>query len=375
MKILKNIAMIIFVVLYALMNVFIADTINRALINAFDINIEYILLILVVIGTIVAVITVGLLSKNVGAVTGKIGLYSFGFSVMAFFTILITDLIGKIVLGGTTHEKYFGVVQIIIILIVFLYGRYNAGKVKITNYDIQIDKESSLDKLEVILISDLHLGYFNDNKKFRRNVEKINSLKPDVVAIAGDLFDENFKALQGEDEAIEIFNKIKSTYGTYLSFGNHDAGRTFEGMKNFVQSTNIKLLEDETVTFDKKFAIGGRRDLSPMGFSGGTRHKDWNKDGVKDIPIILLDHQPIFKEYNKEDVDLILSGHTHKGQIFPFNLITKMHFENHYGYVKLKSGIQTIVTSGLGTWGPPVRLASRNEIVKINIRFNQKEQK
>lgn len=371
MKIINNIVMCIFVILYALANVFIVDTINKDLINSFDINIKYILVFLIVIGTILAVITLGLLSKNVGAITGRIGLYFFGFSVIAFFTILITDLIGKILLRGTGNEKYFSLIQIIIILGIFLYGRFNASRIKIANYNIKINKKSDLDNLQISLISDLHLGYFNTNEKLRRNVNKINSLNPDIVVIAGDLFDENFKALQNPEETKKIFNSLKSNYGTYLIFGNHDSGKTFKEMKSFVESTNIKLLEDETIIFNNSFALGGRRDLSPMGFSGGSRQPNWNKESIKDIPIILLDHQPDFKEYKKDDVDLILSGHTHKGQIFPFNLITKMYYKNHYGYLRLKSGIETIVTSGLGTWGPPIRLSSRNEIAQINIKFNK----
>ncbi|MGL4847634.1 MAG: metallophosphoesterase [Clostridium sp.] len=369
MKIVQSIMLVIFAIIYALMNVFIANTINKGLINAFNIHAGYILLILIIIGTVVGFIAIGLISRNAGKFVGKVGLYSFGFSVMAFFIILITDLIGKILFGGTDHEKYFRLTQVIVVILIFLYGRYNASKVKITNYNIRIDKRSDLEKLEVILISDLHLGYFNDNKKFKRNVDIINSLKPDVVAIAGDVFDENYKALQNPSRAKEIFNEIHSTYGTFLSFGNHDAGATFEGMKNFIESTNIRLLEDEIIEFGDSFSIGGRRDLTPMGFSGGKRKEEWNENKTKELPTIVLEHQPVFKEYKKEDVDLILSGHTHKGQIFPFNLITKMHFENHYGYVKLKSGIQTIVTSGLGTWGPPIRLASRNEIARIIISF------
>ncbi|MGL5614729.1 MAG: metallophosphoesterase [Sarcina sp.] len=371
MKIISNIMMGIFIILYALANVFIVDTINKDLISSFDINIKYILMILIVLGTIIAVATLGLLSKNVGSIIGKVGLYFFGFSVIAFFTILITDLIGKILLRGTGQEKYFSLMQIIIILAIFLYGRFNASRIKIAKYDIKINKKSDLDNLQISLISDLHLGYFNTNEKLRKNINKINSLNPDIVVIAGDLFDENFKALQNPEETKKIFNSLKSTYGTYLIFGNHDSGKTFKEMKAFVESTNIRLLEDETVFFNREFAIAGRRDLSPMGFSGGSRQPIWNKENRNDIPIILLDHQPDFNEYKKEDVDLILSGHTHKGQIFPFNLITKMYYKNHYGYLKLKSGIETIVTSGLGTWGPPIRLASRNEIAEINIKFNK----
>ncbi len=368
MKVARNIGIIISIILYSLMNFYLANTINNDFINAFSIDIKYIVFLVFFIGTILDLLTIGLINKNVGPLVGKIGTYSFGFSIISFFLILITNLFGEIIFLGKINESYFSIVQLIIIFAVFLYGRYNASKIKITNYDIKIDKKSNLDKLNLVLISDLHLGYFNDNKKFKKNIDKINSLNPDAVVIAGDVFDGNFKAVQNNEETRILFNSIKSKYGTFLNFGNHDAGETFTEMKRFVESTNVNLLEDNLVKIENKFAIAGRKDMRPIGFQGEERKKEWNKAGEDKLPIIVLEHEPVFDEYNGK-ADLVLSGHTHKGQIFPFNLATKMYYKNHYGYLKFESGLQTIVTSGLGTWGPPMRIGSRNEIVKINITF------
>lgn len=368
MKVARNIGIIIAIILYSLMSFYVANTINNDLINAFSIDIKYIVFLVFAIGTVLALLTMGLINKNVGALVGKIGTYSFGFSIISFFLILITNLFGEIIFLGKINESYFSLVQLIIIFAVFLYGRYNASKIKITNYNIKIDKKSSLNNLNLVLISDLHLGYFNDNKKFKKNIDKINSLNPDAVVIAGDVFDGNFKAVQNNEETRILFNSIKSKYGTFLNFGNHDAGETFKEMKSFVESTNINLLEDNLVKIEDKLAIAGRKDMRPIGFQGEARKKEWNEAGEDKLPIIVLEHEPVFDEYNGK-ADLVLSGHTHKGQIFPFNLATKMYYKNHYGYLKFESGLQTIVTSGLGTWGPPIRIGSRNEIAKINITF------
>lgn len=369
MKFIKFILLIIVIGLYGELNYFVAQSINHDLIGAFRVNIEYIIWIIFIIGTICTILIYGFFDKNIGAFAGKIGIYAFGFSIISFFLILISNGIAEIVFRGKIDYKYFGVIQIIILILVFAYGRYNSSKVKIRKYDIKLNKKSDLDKLDIVLISDLHLGYFNDNKKFSMNVEKINSLNADIVVISGDLFDQNFAAVQHNEKTRRIFNSIKSKYGTYLSFGNHDSGPTYTAMKNFVLTTNINLLEDKAVNLNNSFIIAGRRDFSPIGFSGEARSDKWELEINKDLPLIVLEHQPMYKEYDNS-TDIILSGHTHKGQIFPFNLVTKFYFENHYGYLKLKNGIHTVVTSGLGTWGPPIRIGSNNEIVKISVEFN-----
>ncbi|MGL4740219.1 MAG: metallophosphoesterase [Sarcina sp.] len=369
MKFIKFILLFIMICLYGALNYFVAQSINHDMISFLNFNIEYLIWIVFIIGTICTILIYGFFDKNIGAFAGKIGIYAFGFSIMSFFLILISNGIAQIVFRGKIDYRYFGIIQIAVLILVFLYGRYNSSKVKIRNYAIKLDKNSDLDKLDIVLISDLHLGYFNDNKKFARNVERINNLNADIVVISGDLFDQNFAAVQHNEETKRIFNSIKSKYGTYLSFGNHDSGPTYNAMKDFVMTTNINLLEDKAINLDNKFIVAGRRDFSPIGFCGEARNNEWNVGVNKDLPLIVLEHQPMYKEYDSS-TDIILSGHTHKGQIFPFNLATKLYFENHYGYLKLENGIHTVVTSGLGTWGPPVRIGSNNEIVKIRVEFN-----
>ncbi|MGL4450032.1 MAG: metallophosphoesterase [Sarcina sp.] len=370
MKFIKVILVLIVIALYGWLNYFVGASINHDLINSFGINIDYIIWAIFIVGTICTVLIYGFYAKSMGTIVGKVGIYAFGFSTIAFFLIVITNAIAKLMYKGQVVPKYFSMIQIAIIILVFVYGRYNVADTKIRNYDIKLDKKSNLDKLNVVLISDVHLGYFNDNKRFNKNVERINSLKPDIVVIAGDLFDQNFASLQKNEETKKIFEKIKSKYGVYLCFGNHDSGPTYKDMKNFVDDSCINLLEDKAVTFDGEFIIAGRRDLTPMGYRGEARDKNWNAKLDKELPIIVLEHQPSYKEYDSS-IDLILSGHTHKGQIFPFSLVTKRVFVNDYGYKKLDNGIHTVVTSGLGTWGPPVRIGSKNEIVQINVEFSK----
>lgn len=367
MKILQGIVLAIFIGLYEWMNIFVADTFSRAIEEAMGIDIRIVLIIIFTLITVITLLIYGVEKINLGKVLGKVGIYAFGFSIISFFLILITNLIGGII--EVDNLKYFGLVQLGIIILVFAYGRYNASKVKIKNYNIKINKKSQLKGLKVILISDLHLGYFNDNNKLRKNVEKINRENPDVVLIPGDLFDGGFVGLQDKRTTREIFNSIKSTYGTFLSWGNHDAGESFNNMKSFIESTNIELLEDREVYIENKFSIIGRKDSRPIGNQGEIREKIWKEFSREDLPIIVLEHQePNFDEY--KDADLIVSGHTHKGQIFPFNIVTGLYFKNHYGHLTLESGLQSITTSGLGTWGPPLRIGSNNEIVSINIEFN-----
>ena len=238
--------------------------------------------------------------------------------------------------------------------------------------NIEIDKKSDLKDLEIVLISDLHLGYINNNRKLEKAVKKINQQSPDIVFIAGDLFDGNFLAVQSHDDAKELLNSIKTKYGTFLCWGNHDAGNSFGRMKQFIKSTDIILIEDNVINIENKFIIAGRKDSYPIDFQGEMRVSDFKElDKVnKELPIIVIDHQPsnLMEYVNK--ADLVLSGHTHKGQVFPFNLITKHLFIVDYGHYKSDSGLQSIVTSGLGTWGPPMRIGSDNEIAKIAVRFN-----
>ena len=221
----------------------------------------------------------------------------------------------------------------------------------------------------------------------KRIVKKINAENPDVVCIAGDIFDNEYDAISKPDKLKEILKGIKSKYGVYACWGNHDlnepilAGFTFNGtednyndprMEEFLTDAGIHLLDDESVLIDNKFYIVGRRDASRCEKVEGSRATPAQLTESLDQrkPIIFIDHQP--KELDETaavGVDLDLCGHTHDGQIFPGNLIIHLFWENSCGYLR-KGNMHNIVTSGAGIWGPNMRVGTNSEICPITVHFN-----
>jgi len=260
-------------------------------------------------------------------------------------------------------------------MVITSYGAIHARQIKQADYTVKIEKETSIKNLNIVLISDLHLGYLNDDKWLARIVDKVNSLQPDIVCIAGDVFNDNLKALPNPTQAGRSLKSIKSKYGVYACMGNHDGGNSFEEMLSFLEQNNVKALLDEQIVVEDKIIIIGRRDSSPIRNQGEAR-KEWQNIYIpeenKNLPIIVLDHNPAnIKEYGNE-VDLIFCGHTHKGQMFPGNIVTNLIFDVDYGhYQKNKESPHVVVTSGIGVWGPPLRIATNSEVARILAEFNK----
>jgi len=288
--------------------------------------------------------------------------------------VLLFGKLTKLIPSPTPQTFIFTVGWIVLAFVAGMsaYGAYNGRQIKQASYAVQIEKETSLKKLKVILIADTHLGYQNDEKWLAKIVDKINTLEPDIVVIAGDVFNDNFGALSNSDDAVLSLQHIKSTYGVYACWGNHDGGKTLDEMFRFLERGNVKMLQDEYFVVEDKFIIVGRKDSSPIGNQGEPRKEISHVlEGINEkLPIIVLDHNPAnIKEYGNE-IDLILSGHTHRGQMFPANFITNLIYTVDYGhYQKDTASPHVIVTSGVGVWGPPLRIATNNEIVSILAEF------
>jgi len=303
-----------------------------------------------------------------------------GLFVYFLLSFLLSDavlLVGKLtkLIPSPTPQSYIITSAWIVLVLVAgmaVYGTYNGRQIKQASYAVQIEKETSLEKLNIVLIADTHLGYQNNEKWLARVVDKINALEPDIVVMAGDIFNDNFRALSNPDDAIRSLQNIKSTYGVYACWGNHDGGKTLDEMFRFLERGNVKVLQDEYVVIEGKFIVVGRKDSSPIGSQGEAR-KEFSRvlEGMNaELPIIVLDHNPAnIREYGNE-IDLILAGHTHRGQMFPANLITDRIFTVDYGhYQKDADSPHVIVTSGAGVWGPPFRIGTNNEIVSVLAEF------
>lgn len=370
----RHIVLFMISILYGLVNLYIGNRIANLMKPYFSFNISLVVGIPLLCLTISSILAHLQPTRNWGII-GTIGIFWFAFVVLALAVFGVSDIILFLISTirrtelSTNITTVTRMINIALVLILFFIGMYTANDIKITKYEIAVDKSSNLDMLKIAMFSDLHLGYVNNHEKLSEIVSKINRISPDIVVIPGDFFDGNYNAIKNPQEIQEALLKINSTYGTYLVWGNHDAGNTFDEMKALIASANITILEDEAIEVADRFILVGRRDSSPIGYQGENR-TDTNinmEESDINLPVIVLDHQPSnMDEY--QQADLILSGHTHQGQVFPFSLITKLAFIVDYGYY-CDDKKQMIVTSGVATWGPPIRIGTKSEIVEIDMGF------
>ena len=294
---------------------------------------------------------------------------------------------GRELLFSNVGTAVVGAVCAVIITTVSIYGMINAGNIQTTKYDISIDKKAGkLDSLNVVLIADLHLGYNIGCRHMEKMVDKINAQNPDLVVVAGDIFDNEYEALENPDRLAAILRGIQSKYGVYACYGNHDiqekilAGFTFGGkekkessvkMDEFLEKSGITLLRDEYVLIDDSFYLYGRPDYERPGRGIDERKspQEITEDLDLSLPVLVIDHEPReLQELADAGVDADLCGHTHDGQLFPGNLTIKLMWENACGYLK-KGDMHSIVTSGVGLFGPNMRVGTKSEICDIMMHF------
>lgn len=252
-------------------------------------------------------------------------------------------------------------------------GAYNAVRPRTVDLDLSILKKAgTIDRLTIVMASDLHLGTLVGRSRLEKVVERINALGPDVVFLPGDIVDESVTERE-EAEFSLIMARIRAPLGIYAVPGNHEFYSGLEKTLACLRSCGMVVLEDEAVKVADAFVLVGRRDpssLTPKEPRLPIREILAKHDFDDRLPVILLDHQPLrLEEASLAGVDLQLSGHTHAGQIFPLDIVNRMVWELNWGYLR-KGNTQYYVTSGVGTWGPPVRTGSRPEIVRIRLTFD-----
>ncbi len=284
--------------------------------------------------------------------------------MLPFFPDFITNNI------ALTKIVTFSVVLISTCVIVFA-GYLNTRKISIRTVEVTAAKrDADIKSLNIVMGSDFHITPVNDGKLLMQIVEKINSLKPDIILLPGDIVDEKATILD-RMEVGKTLEKLSAKYGVYASTGNHEFITGVKQSVEYLQEHGVNVLRDMSIKIDNKFYLSAREDRSKNSFSRSKRKTigEVLHDVNKNFPIILLDHTPMhLEEAMNNNVTLQLSGHTHHGQMFPINLITNAIYEMSWGYLK-KGNTHYYVSSGVGTWGPPVRIGSRSEIVNIKIKF------
>lgn len=314
--------------------------------------------------------------------------------VIWFDLIRIILLKWKLINEKIIHaRKTFILVGILCFLVVgafSTYGVIHAKKIVVNSYQVQIDKKvDKFSNLKVALVSDLHFGYNSSLSHVKKMVKLINESDPDVVVIAGDIFDNSYEAIYEPDKIIQEIKKIKTKYGVYAVYGNHDidekilAGFTFSWKKNknlndprmtsFLEKANVKLLRDESLLIDDSFYLVGRIDYHKYGMEVEKRKtiEELVSSFDKSKPIILIDHEPYeLEKIAKVGVDLDLSGHTHNGQMFPSNVFIKFIWKNPHGLLKVDN-MYSAVTSGVGVYGPNMRVGTTAEVMVLDLSFKK----
>lgn len=322
-------------------------------------------------------------SSVISDILNIIGGFWLAFILYGFFLFLLSDIVLLFlkITGLASYEglaqfrKWSFIVTISISVIMIVGGFINAVIPVTREYNIAINKDAGeIKTLRIAAVSDIHLGSIIRKRSLRKLSGMLADLKPDLVLLLGDIIDgEIGPVLRGD--LLKYFDKPSTAFGLYAITGNHEFIGGGERTIPYIESKGIRLLKDEMVLLKGGIQLIGRTDRDSRRFYGHDRKALSELMAAADTskPVIVLDHQPFhLEEAAERGVDLQLSGHTHNGQMWPLNYITKSIYELSYGYLK-KGHSHFIVSSGFGLWGPRVRSGSRSEVVVVNITFNNRQ--
>ena len=311
-----------------------------------------------------------------------LGSFWFAFMIYFLLSIICIDLIRFVLsqlnlMPDFVKQNYpyvkhlLGIAVLLIVSLTVLFGYLNTTRLKVKELNLTLHKgKSHLRSISAVMVSDIHLSPMDNEPFLSKIVKRINLLNPDIVFIPGDLFDDKAQVLNERNIGKALF-ELNPKYGVYASTGNHEFINGIDSAVAYMTNHNIKVLRDSSVLIDNSFYIVARDDRSKKQFTGEARKslEEIVKDIDRNYPVILMDHTPLgLGDAEKNNIDLQLSGHTHHGQMFPANLITKMIYEVSWGFLK-KNKTRYYVSCGVGTWGPRVRIGSDSEIVNLKIEF------
>jgi predicted MPP superfamily phosphohydrolase len=302
--------------------------------------------------------------------------------LVPFFTVsIILDLYNVVIkYSGSITDNNLGLatlspystffISLLLSFAINVYGYFEAKNLRVERLVISTSKlPEGVDKLRIAQISDLHLGIIVRDETLDRVVQKIKNETPDLIVSTGDLVDGIIRNM--DNLAVKLKN-LQPRLGKYAVMGNHEV---YGGVKNtikFIRDSGFILLRGSGVAVEDTINIAG------MDFTGGEVRRyskqylqKPEREILSGLPsglfTLLLKHRSDVENESLGMFDLQLSGHTHKGQIFPMNLATMFLFQHHSGFAELAKGSAIYVSRGTGTAGPPVRFLSTPEITIIDI--------
>ena len=319
-----------------------------------------------------------------------LGFYLY-FGWLLLMLLLLMWILRTVSRGSVGRRCHGGVLCLSLVtsLVLVVYGTVHAQNPVTTHYDLTIHKPG--EDMRVVLIADLHLSVNSRLATTQKMVEMINEQEPDAVVIAGDIFTSSYEGLAHPDQYAEALRGIRAQYGVYAVYGNHDVEETLFGgfaispisqayrtaqMEAFFEDCGFHVLCDQCVTLGENVQLVGRIDGEKAG--DGTKDRKTPAELLRGAdptkPILILEHEPReFMALKEAGADVALCGHTHAGQMFPGNLVVPLFNENAWGYARIH-GLDTIVTAGVGYYGPPMRVGTNSEITVIDLKFQPQGQ-
>ncbi|KMJ59282.1 phosphoesterase [Bacillus sp. LL01] len=288
---------------------------------------------------------------------------------LANFAIWVLSFSG---VPSQTTIPLVGTFTAVLLAVIFACGLYNAYSPVIRKYEINIPKKNQFKKLHIAVASDMHFGKLSGVAHAKRLVKTLERIKPDIILLPGDIIDDEPEHFIKKNMGT-VMKQLHAPLGIYGVLGNHEYyGREIPAFLKEMEKVNIRILMDEVIQVGDSFYLLGRKDKTD------SRRQSFkqlvsNMKLDSSLPLIAMDHQPAeLKEAQENGIDLIVSGHTHRGQMAPNHLITRKLFELDWGYLK-KGQLHAFVSSGFGFWGPPLRIGSRSEVLEIVVEFEEKE--
>lgn len=292
------------------------------------------------------------------------------FSVVVDFYRLIVFFGGvlfkqKLSFVSITSQQAF-LLPLIVSLLIAFYGYFEARNIRTERVVVETSKiPSEVGTIRIAQISDIHLGLIVREKRLESILSKVKEAEPDILISTGDLVDGQLNNLDG---FVELFEEIRPRLGKYAITGNHEFYAGLSQAIDFTRKAGFTVLRGEGRTIDGILNISGIDDITGKYYSENfLSERELLVHLPKDMFTIFLKHRPVVNKDTTGLFDLQLSGHVHKGQIFPFSIITGLYYETQSGFAKLSSRASLYVSRGSGTWGPPIRFLSAPEVTIIDL--------
>jgi uncharacterized protein len=262
-------------------------------------------------------------------------------------------------------ERQLLSLSIICALAASLYGFFEARRIRVERVTLQSPKlPKEAGRVRIVQISDVHLGIMVSKEGLKRILDQVNALKPDLLLCTGDLVDGQMDGLRGRDQEL---SELRPPLGKFAVLGNHEVLAGVAASVSFTRQSGFQLLRGEAVPVADFLTVAGVDDPSLQRGEGETTEHALLASLPRDRFTILLKHRPKVDPGSRGLFDLQLSGHVHKGQIFPFNLITHLFYPVKMGLSGDGSGSRLYVSRGSGTWGPPIRVLAPPEVTVIDL--------